>query len=691
MQNSIVFFLYLMYNYFKEIVLVITTNKEVEKVDKLQLKDFLGYKFLSNLEMSSDSQSAAFVVSVPDLANNKYNSNIWILNKEAKRYSKLTSLNNEKNFTWLDSETILFSSMRNTALKNRIYEGEEWTLYYYININGGEAEEFMKIPLNVNQIQSIDGDNFVVLANYDKNKVVLNGLKGKKRCKAKAKLADSKSYVIVDEIPFWSNGAGYTNKKRNRLYLFNNSNNELTPLTDEYTDVESFNVKDGKVLYVANRYKEKYELYDSLNLYDIETRTNKVLIPQSKYSIGYTNFIQDKIIVMLSDMKDLGMNENKNFYVYDDDKLEFLAKFDTGFGSSVSSDCRYGGGRTTRVIDDTLFFVSTIGKSSFLSKLTLDGKISLLSEDLGSVDSFDTDGKDLLFIGLRGMKLNEIYSIRNNVEVQLTAFNENIPHTKVLSEPIYIPFTNSDGVEIDGFVIKPVDYDETKSYPAILDIHGGPKTVFGKVFFHEMQVWANMGYFVFFCNPRGSDGKGDKFSDIRGKYGTIDYNDIMEFTDHILENYEQIDAKRVGVTGGSYGGFMTNWIIGHTDKFRCAVSQRSISNWISKFGTTDIGYFFNEDQINATPWIDQEKLWWHSPLKYADKVSTPTLFIHSEEDYRCWTPESIQMFTALKYHKIEARLCIFKGDNHELSRSGSPKNRVKRLEEITNWFEKHLK
>ena len=133
------------------------------------------------------------------------------------------------------------------------------------------------------------------------------------------------------------------------------------------------------------------------------------------------------------------------------------------------------------------------------------------------------------------------------------------------------------------------------------------------------------------------------------------------------------------------------WIIGHTDRFKCAASQRSISNWISKFGTTDIGYYFNADQNQATPWINHDKLWWHSPLKYADKAKTPTLFIHSEEDYRCWLAEGLQMFTALKYHGIEARLCMFRGENHELSRSGKPKHRIRRLTEITNWFEKYLK
>jgi acylaminoacyl-peptidase len=136
---------------------------------------------------------------------------------------------------------------------------------------------------------------------------------------------------------------------------------------------------------------------------------------------------------------------------------------------------------------------------------------------------------------------------------------------------------------------------------------------------------------------------------------------------------------------------MTNWMIGHTGRFKAAASQRSISNWVSMGYTTDIGYFFEEDQMGTDPWIDIDKVWWHSPLKYADKVKTPTLFIHSAQDYRCWVPEALQMFTALKYFGVEARMCLFKGENHELSRSGKPKNRITRLREITDWFDKYLK
>ena len=250
--------------------------------------------------------------------------------------------------------------------------------------------------------------------------------------------------------------------------------------------------------------------------------------------------------------------------------------------------------------------------------------------------------------------------------------------------PEYIRLANRD-------VLLPKDFAPEKTYPAVLDIHGGPKTVYGPVFYHEMQVWANMGYFVFYCNPMGSDGRDNKFMDIRGHYGETDYKNLMDFTDAVLAAYPQIDRTKVCETGGSYGGFMTNWIIGHTDRFVCAASQRSIANWLSFYGVSDIGVEFAKDQCDADPISTPDKMWEHSPMRYAGNVKTPTLFIHSDEDYRCPLAEGLQMYTSRAAQGVPTRLCLFHGENHELSRSGKPQHRVRRLTEITNWFEKYAR
>jgi acylaminoacyl-peptidase len=659
-------------------------------MESLKLKDFLDYKFLSGFELSPDKKNAAFAVHTSDYDDNKYQSNIWIYNCLSSEYRKLTNMNKEKSFIWLDNDTLMFTSLRDEKLKKKIENGEHWTAYYAIDIHGGEAYEYMRIPMNVSEIKKLADEKFLIIAEYDHYGINLHSHKGEDKDSAIDKIKENKDYEVLDEIPFWSNGEGFTNKKRSRLYLFDKGTKDIVPISGQFENVSVTGIKDGKALYISQNYTNKLELTNELYLYDLYAKKATRLIEEDELYIEFAEFVGDEIILAASAMDKYGLNQNISFYIFKNGEAQLLSDHDYGIFNSVGSDCRYGGGTSYRVFNNCLYFVATESKSSFIKKLSIDGSIEKITDDNGSIDCFDICNEGILFIGLRGIKLQEIYFYENNKEIQKTKFNEKIIETKNIIKPERLEFTN-DGVTIEGFVLKPADYDENKCYPGILDIHGGPKTVYGEVFCHEMQLWANEGYFVFFCNPRGSDGRGDEFADIRGKYGTIDYDDLMKFTDLVLERYPQIDKHRLGVTGGSYGGFMTNWIIGHTDRFKCAASQRSISNWISKFGTTDIGYYFNSDQIQSTPWDNPEKMWFHSPIKYANQVVTPTLFIHSEEDYRCWLAEGLQMFTALKYHGVDARLCMFRGENHELSRSGKPRHRARRLEEITNWFEKYLK
>jgi dipeptidyl aminopeptidase/acylaminoacyl peptidase len=658
-------------------------------MENLNLKDFLEYSYLSGIETSPDEKNIGFVVHKGDYEENNYKSNIWVINKETKKYFRLTGIGEEKSFLWLNETEILFPSMRDKKLKAKIEEGEKWTCYYSISINGGEAQEYMRIPLNVTSIKKIDEENFLLTAQFDNYGINLNELTGEERAQAIKKIKEDKDYEILDEIPFWSNGGGFTNKKRNRLYTYNRSTKELTPITDRISDVNYYSYKDGVILYVINRYKDKQEQREAIYTYNVEKKEEKLILPSEDYRVSFAEFFGDGILCGLNDTKTYGLNQNPEFYMIKDGKVELFKNNDTWLLNTVGSDCRYGGGKNFRVKGDKIYFITTVLHDAILKSIDISGNEEVLCENRGSIDSYALTEDEIFFIGLRGLKLQEIYTLNDKVETQITAFNEEIMRNKKLSIPEKFNIIN-DGVEIEGWVLKPTDYEEGKEYPGILDIHGGPKTVYGEVFYHEMQVWANMGYFVFFCNPRGGDGRGNEFADIRGKYGTVDYDDLMKFTDEVIKKYP-VNESRIGVTGGSYGGFMTNWIIGHTDRFACAASQRSIANWFSKFGTTDIGYYFNVDQNASSPWDNPEKLWWHSPMKYADKVKTPTLFIHSEEDYRCWLTEGIQMFTSLKYHGVPARLCMFRGENHELSRSGKPKHRVKRLTEITNWFEHFLK
>ena len=658
---------------------------------KLELRSFLEYKFLSNLDFNPNGRKIAFSVSESDIKKNLYKHFIYTLDTDTNEIKKLTHRGKEKNSLWLDNDTILFSSDRNEEIKEKRKNGETWSVFYALDTkNGGEAYEYMTLPFDVTEIKIIDNDNFIFTATFDNNSLNINNLTGEEKEKAIKLYNENKDYEILDEIPFWSNGVGFVNKKRNRIYHYDKSQNKTTEISGIFSNIEFFNLKDNKVVFGGRTYENKQPTTAELWSYDLATKKLETIIKDGLYDISYANFIEDKIVCALSDMKDFGINENHKLYLIDKDKnINLLFENDTWLSCTVGSDCRLGGGKSFKIIDNKLFFLSTIADSVYLNSIDTKGKHQVLCSEDGSIDFFDIANNKIYYVGMRNYGLQEIYILENSSSKKISSFNEKIFENYEISRPEIFDFTTNGDIT-KGFVIYPINYDKNKKYPAILDIHGGPKTAYGNIFYHEMQVWANMGYFVIFTNPHGSDGYGNTFADIRGKYGTVDYEDLMNFVDYVVEKYP-IDKNRLGVTGGSYGGYMTNWIIGHTDRFKCAVSQRSISNWISKFGTTDIGYYFNADQNQATPWINHDKLWWHSPVKYADKAKTPTLFIHSEEDYRCWIAEGLQMFTALKYHGVDARLCMFRGENHELSRSGKPKHRIKRLEEITNWFEKYLK
>ncbi|MDK2383819.1 MAG: S9 family peptidase, partial [Candidatus Korarchaeota archaeon] len=223
----------------------------------------------------------------------------------------------------------------------------------------------------------------------------------------------------------------------------------------------------------------------------------------------------------------------------------------------------------------------------------------------------------------------------------------------------------------------------------VLYVHGGPATAFGHAFMHELHLLRERGYSVLAVNPRGSEGYGEDFRDIREGYGERDYQDLMEAVDEAVSR-GLADPERLAVMGGSYGGFMTSWIVGHTSKFRAAITMRGISNWISEYGTTDIGFFFNPDQIGGHPWENFETYWEKSPLAHVANVKTPTLVIHSLNDYRCWVDQALQFFTALKVLGVETELVLFPEEDHDLSRKGKPKHRVERLKRIIKWLDDHL-
>ncbi len=374
---------------------------------------------------------------------------------------------------------------------------------------------------------------------------------------------------------------------------------------------------------------------------------------------------------------------------------DLMADLDRSIGNALNSDVRAGAGRKV-VLDRKrrqFYMVVQDGVRSSLYALDLEKReLRLLYSPRASIEGIALADRRLLLTQMDFTHPAEVYLYTPGKQraLQLTHHNDAVVQKFGFHEPEVFTFTASDGQEITGFVLFPKGRRPAR-IPAILEIHGGPRTTYGYGFLFEFHYLAHHGYAVMFTNPRGSAGFGmDYARAVTRHYGERDYQDLMEFVDAVLKRFKEIDPERLGVTGGSYGGFMTNWIVGHTDRFKAAVTQRSISNFLSFWGTSDIGWLFAKVEVGALPWDNLEEFWKRSPIAYAPKIQTPLLIIHSEEDYRCPVEQADQLFVALKVLGKTVRYVRFEGESHELSRSGKPLNREKRLQEIRGWFDRYL-
>lgn len=648
---------------------------------KFAPKSLSDYSLLSNIRISPDGKQLLYQISALHVEENDYTSAIHIRDLEKKEDFRLTASDKDHGALWESDDTILFSSGRDSKDKKHPV-----TDYYRIRKDGGEAVRAFSVPLAVSQIEPLGDGEWLLLGEYDPDWKDFPAEKDK-QSEFIAEQEKEKGWKVLEDLPFWINGRGYTGKKQTRLYRYSEFDQSLEPLTDLSVDVESLHIHPDKTraVFIESRIETVRNLDSQLSVLNLETDKIKTYDPLPGGAVYFAEFSGDSIFFLGTLRKTHGLNEDPHVYLMNpkgESRRITDDTFEMSPGSSVNSDLRKGGGFRMRTDGEDLYFIATVEQHAHVYKMAKDGTLAPVITRPGSVDALDVKDGKVYTIGLHDMRAQELYDANE----RLTSHNENVPEPQPVETFRFV----SRGTERTGFVISPKKKMKDKKTPAILLIHGGPKTVYGEVLHHEMQLLAKEGYYVFYTNPHGSDGYGRSFMDVRGQYGSIDYDDLMQLTDAFLEQFPDADSERLGVMGGSYGGWMTNWIIGHTDRFKAACSQRSISNWISFFGNSDIGYYFTPDQAGADPWTDADKLWNNSPLKYADQVKTPTLFLHSDEDYRCWLPEGLQMYTALKYHGVPARMVVFHGENHELSRSGKPRARIKRLEEILAWFSEHL-
>ena len=309
------------------------------------------------------------------------------------------------------------------------------------------------------------------------------------------------------------------------------------------------------------------------------------------------------------------------------------------------------------------------------------------------LSGYDFGGGQLVRTGSTAPNLSELYA----GDRQLTHVGRDFGTGRELVPPERFTAISKDGTEVEAWIARPAGFEEGKTYPALLNIHGGPFTQYGNGFFDETQVYAGGGYAVLYANPRGSSGYPEEWAraimgpgELGPGWGTVDYEDLMGVVDTALERFDFIDPERLGVLGGSYGGYMTSWIVSHTNRFKAAISERAVNNLVSMYGSSDVGWVFKgyhgefvHDAVDRYLEI--------SPWTYAKQIETPLLILHSEQDLRCNVEQAEVMFTTLRLLQKEVELVRFPGESHELTRSGNPVHRVQRFELVLEWFDRFLK
>jgi dipeptidyl aminopeptidase/acylaminoacyl peptidase len=322
------------------------------------------------------------------------------------------------------------------------------------------------------------------------------------------------------------------------------------------------------------------------------------------------------------------------------------------------------------------------------------GEPELLAGGEQSIGLYDLRDGRLVYTASTHTRPHELFGADGT---RLTSACDDFVGGRELADAERFTAVSADGTEVDAWLVRPPGFDESRRYPVLLDIHGGPFTQYGSGFFDEVQVYAGAGYCVLFSNPRGGSGYSEAWGRaIRGPggdagpgWGTVDYEDLMGVVDTALERFPFLDPERLGVLGGSYGGYMTSWIVGHTKRFKAALSERAVNHLVSAFGSSDLFWVF-ERQFGGYMWEHVDEWLRMSPATYAREIETPLLVVHSENDLRCNVEQGEHLFTLLRLLGKEVEMLRFPGESHELSRSGSPVHRVQRFEAILEWFGRYL-
>lgn len=670
------------------------TTRTPKKVP-VSIHDFKKFVMPKSLAVSPDGKLAAYTRSWTDNKQNKAFANLHILSLTTGETQQWTSGDHsDRNPVW-SRDGMWLTFFRHEKGEDRIYR---------MSRSGGVAELLWKGRGSLAGMEWACDDTALVVKfrNADPDKDAEKAI-------ADGKTPESKTPVVrkITRLFYRLDGDGFLPQDRYHLYKFELKSKKWTQLTKGEADDGSFAISadSNVVAYVANTSKDPDQNgYDNdiifINLKS--GRRNTYDGPQGEK--GSLSFSPDgKWLIYLGHHNkkdawgveqvhpwriDLRTGKLKNLTPDYDRQAMDLTLGDIGFD--------FGEARVCWTKDSKYFFypVSDRGDAPIVFTSINGGEPKRYWTKHGQAALYDLKNNVMVVAHADYKSLGDIY-VCDNVQKSadfrcVLRHNEeylnSIDIAKV--QEFWIPST--DKTRVHSFLFTPPDFSPRKKYPAILFIHGGPRTQYARVFFHEMHMLAAQGYVVLCPNPRGSQGYGRKWAEsIVQAWGTKDWEDVEACADW-LDEQKYVAKNRVAICGGSYGGYMTNWALGHTRRFRCGVTDRSVVDLKSFHGSSDIG-FYDHTEFGGHYWDNPDGYERMSPLTYADKIKDPLLIVHSEFDLRCAIEQAEQLFVALKARGRKVEFLRFPEESHGLSRGGRPDRRVARMEAYVEWFNRYLK
>jgi len=658
----------------------------MKKLEDYKIPPIFSMQPVSDPQMSPNEDKVLFTYATTNMKENKYDSHIWVLRLKEKRPKQFThGVGNDTSPRWSpDGKNVLFLSNRKSRMEETKDERPRMQIWV-IPADGGEATCLTSVKEDAQRpIWSPDANTILFFSNVFKGE--------------KAKDSDAK---IIRRLKYRFDGRGYFVGLRMHLFSVSLKGGNVKQLTDGEFDVENAAWSpDGKqIAFVANL-EEDADLSFFNNIYLISPKGGKpkLLWNGEKEGVG----IRPTALEWSPDGKYLAFTgrviEDPNCVLYKNTNVWILpAKGGKAKNVTPKFDRTVSSLAPLKWTQDSkhLYFATPEHGSVKLCRVSLDGKVERVIEGKMSITSFSLNKSNsiIAFTATDAVTPAELWIKDEQGVRRITNMNNEVLKKLEPIEPDEFWFKAGDRAKVQGWMIKPPNFDEKKKYPMIIEIHGGPHGDYGYMLtMSDFQVLAHYGFVVIYTNPRGSTGYGEAFAaEIASDWGVRDYQDLMEAVDYVVKTYPFIDSKRLGVMGVSYGGYMTNWIVGHTDRFKAAVSLNSVTNFYSDFGTGDISYRDHSESGGKNPWDDLQFFMEKSPISYLKNIKTPLLLIHSEEDYRCVIEQSEQLFIGLKKLKRIVEFVRFPGESHTFGSTGKPKHRIERLQHILRWFDTYLK